>query len=82
MGTCPTKCGSIGKEYALVAVSTLVRGVLLRKWDLVVAASARSKGNWEGAALVAVLLRVHEKRVARIEGSEVVDIAGFLCRLC
>lgn len=55
----PAKGGSIGEEDALITVpmgiGPVVGSVLLRKWDLIVAASTGSEWNGEGATLVGVL---------------------------
>jgi hypothetical protein len=79
------ECGGVGEGKTLVVavavgVGSAVGSVLLCERNLVVAASTRSEWNGERATLVVVLLWVHEKRVASIERSEVVNVTGFLCR--
>ena len=55
--------------------AVVVGGVLLCERHRIVASGTRSEWRRKGAALV--LLRVHEQRVAGIEGGKVVEVASL-----
>jgi hypothetical protein len=85
MRRCPAERGGVGQEVTLVigelaAMRSTVCCVLLGKRNWVVTTSAGSEWQGKGVALVAVLLRIHEERVAGVQRGEVVKIASFLCR--
>lgn len=77
--TSSAEARGIGKKIVVVVIrtSSIVGSVLFNKRNGFVA--ARSEGRGHRAALV--FLRVHKKRVAGIEWSEVVQVARFLCML-
>lgn len=84
VGRGPAKVRSIGEQDTLITevplwLGALVCCVLLRKRDLIVTTGAGAKGYWKRAALVAVLLRIHEERITCVEGRKIVNVARFLC---
>lgn len=77
----PSKASGVGQKM-LLAVMEMTRSiigcVLLRKRDWIVAARVRDVGN-RGPL---VLLGIHKEGVASVQRSEIVQIAGFLCKDC